>query len=113
MEDERHNWPRALYYKVCKCNANFAGYDCSKCAFGYYGKDCTQKKNLIRRNFLSLTTREKERYIRYVKKSKRDQSDFVVTSTSYEKIYRTVMHGEDPSHFFFDVTSYDLFTWMH
>ena len=113
MEDERHNWPGALYYKVCKCNANFAGYDCNKCAFGYYGSTCTQKKNLIRRNFLNLTAWEKERYMRYVKKSKEYRSDFVVTSTSYEEIYRTVMHGGDPSHFFSDVTRYDLFTWMH
>ena len=37
--DERHNWPHALYHKTCKCNSNFAGYDCSKCEFGYYGKD--------------------------------------------------------------------------
>ena len=113
MEDERHNWPRALYYKVCKCNANFAGYDCSKCAFGYYGSTCTQKKNLIRRNFLSLTAWEKDRYMRYVKKSKKDQSDFVVTSVPYEKIYRDVMHGYDPKPYFADVTNYDLFTWMH
>ena len=113
MEDERHNWPRALYYKVCKCNANFAGYDCSKCAFGYYGSTCTQKKNLIRRNFLSLKGSEKDQYMTYVKKSKKDQSDCVVTSTSYEEIYRTVMHGGDPKRFFSNVTNYDLFTWMH
>ena len=113
MEDERHNWPRALYYKVCKCNANFAGYDCSKCAFGYYGSTCTQKKNLIRRNFLSLTAWEKDRYMTYVKKSKKNQSDFVVTSVPYEKIYRDVMHGYDPKPYFADVTNYDLFTWMH
>ena len=38
-DDERHNWPHALYHKTCKCNSNFAGHDCSKCEFGYYGKD--------------------------------------------------------------------------
>ena len=38
-DDERHNWPHALYHKTCKCNSNFAGYDCSKCEFAYYGKD--------------------------------------------------------------------------
>ena len=27
MEDERHDWPRAIYHKVCKCNANYARYD--------------------------------------------------------------------------------------
>ena len=113
MEDERHNWPRALYNKVCICNANYAGYDCSKCAFGYYGKNCTQKKNLIRRNFLNLTAEEKDRYMRYVKMSKHYVSDFVVTSTSYEEISKTVMEGGDPKSYFYNVTNYDLFTWMH
>ena len=113
MDDERHNWPRALYHKVCKCNANYAGYDCSKCAFGYYGSTCTQEKNLIRRNFLSLTAQEKDRYMKYVSKSKEYASDFVVTSTPYNKINETVMKGDDPKDLFYDVTYYDLFTWIH
>ena len=104
MEDERHNWPRALYNKVCICNANYAGYDCSKCAFGYYGKNCTQKKNLIRRNFLNLTAEEKDRFMRYVNMSKHYVSDFVVTSTPYKKINKTVMEGGDPKSYFYDVT---------
>ena len=83
MKDERHNWPRALYNKVCICNANYAGYDCSKCTFGYYGKNCTQKKNLIRRNFLNLTAEEKDRYMRYFNMFMHYVSDFVVTSTPY------------------------------
>ena len=112
-DDERHNWPRALYHKVCKCNANYAGYDCSKCAFGYYGSTCTQKKNLIRRNFLSLTAQEKDRYMKYVSKSKEYASDFVVTSTPYNKINETIMKGDDPKDLFYDVTYYDLFTWIH
>ena len=113
MKDERHNWPRALYHKVCKCNANYAGYDCSKCAFGYYGSTCTKKKNLIRRNFLSLTAEEKDRYMKYVSMSKKCASDFVVTSTPYKEINETVMNGDDPEHLFYDVTYYDLFTWIH
>ena len=113
MEDERHNWPHGLYHKVCKCNANYAGYDCSKCAFGFYGSTCTQKKNLIRRNFLSLTTEEKDRYMRYVNMSKHYVSDFMVTSTPYEEINITLMEGDDPTYLFDNITNYDLFTWMH
>ena len=93
MRDERHNWPRALYHKVCKCNANYAGYDCSKCAFGYFGSTCTQKKNLTRRNFLSLTAEEKDRYMRYVNISKYSVSDFVVTSTPYKEIKKNRYGG--------------------
>ncbi|PFX12202.1 tyrosinase-like [Stylophora pistillata] len=113
-DDERHDWPHALYHKVCKCNKNYAGYDCSKCAFGYYrdGSNCTQK-NLIRRNFLNLSLEEKDRYMRYVNMSKYYESDYVVTSTPYAEINETVMKGGDPKGFFYNVTSYDLFTWMH
>ena len=113
MEDERHNWPRAIYHKVCKCNANYAGYDCSKCAFGYYGKNCTQKKNLIRRNFLNLTAEEKDRHTRYVNMSKHYVSDFMLTSTPYKEINITLMEGDDPTYLFDNITNYDLFTWMH
>ena len=51
--------------------------------------------------------------MRYVNMSKHYVSDFVVTSTSYEEINKTVMEGDDPKDFFYNVTNYDLYTWMH
>ena len=50
-DDDRHEWPHALYHRTCKCNASFGGYDCSKCEFGFYGSKCTQKKALKRKIF--------------------------------------------------------------
>ena len=35
QEDDRHDWPRAVYHNTCKCKSNFAGCDCSKCEFGF------------------------------------------------------------------------------
>ena len=55
--EERHNWPHALYHKTCKCNSNFAGYDCSKCEFSYYGKDWAQKKNPESQKFPQVVSR--------------------------------------------------------
>ena len=112
-KDERHDWPHALYHKTCKCHSNFASYDCSKCEFGYYGNNCTQKKTLMRKNFGKLPTEEKERYMRYINMSKYYESDYVVTSTPYEEINRTVQAGGDPSTLFHNITNYDLFVWMH
>lgn len=112
-EDERHNWPHALYNRTCKCNSNFGGYDCGKCEFGYRGINCTKKKTLTRRNFLKLSAQEKDRYMRYINESKYFLSDYVVSATFYEDINKDVEAGKDPSGLFFNVSNYDLFTWMH
>ena len=48
-DDERNNWPHSLYHKTRKCNSNFAVCYCSKCEFGYYGKDWAHKKTLTRK----------------------------------------------------------------
>ncbi|CAB4037486.1 tyrosinase, partial, partial [Paramuricea clavata] len=112
-DDERHNWPRALYNRTCKCNGNFGGYDCGKCEFGYRGVYCTKKKTLTRRNFLKLSAQEKDRYMRYVNESKYLLSDYVVTTKFYEEINEAVEADEDPSGLFYNVSNYDLFTWTH
>ena len=64
--DDRHNWPKSLYNRTCKCSSNFGGYDCGRCEYGYYGINCTQKKVLIRKNFAKLPDDEKDRYMRYI-----------------------------------------------
>ena len=112
-DDERHDWPHALYHRTCKCNSNFAGYDCTKCEFGYYGSYCTQKKTLTRKKFLKLSDEEKDRYMRYINMSRYFVSDYVVTLTSYKDINKTVMAGRDPRALFYNVSYYDLFVWMH
>ena len=103
----------AMTGRTCKCNSNFAGYDCSKCEFGYYGSYCTQKKTLTRKNFLKLSDEEKDRYMRYINISKYFISDYVVTFTTYEEINETVMAARDPRALFYNVSNYDLFAWMH
>ena len=65
-DDDRSDWPNALYNKTCKCNSNFAGYDCGKCEYGYHGNNCAQRKILMRKNFVKLSAQEKDRYMRYI-----------------------------------------------
>lgn len=71
-EDDRSLWPNPLYTRVCKCNANFGGYDCGDCEFGYHGTNCTcdQKTILKRKNFQTMSDEEKDRYMRYVNMSR-------------------------------------------
>ena len=66
VDDDRHNWPSGLYNKICTCHSNFAGFDCSKCEYGFHGKNCDQKKTLTRKNFAKLSDDEKDRYMRYI-----------------------------------------------
>ena len=113
IDDERHNWPIALYSRTCRCKGNYGGYDCGKCEFGYSGINCTKKKTLRRRNFLKLSAEEKDRYIRYINESKYFLSDYVVTTRFYKNISDIVEAGEDPSGLFHNISSYDLFTWLH
>ena len=112
-DDDRHNWPLALYNRACKCKGNFGGYDCGRCEFGYRGINCTEKKTLTRRNFLKLSAEEKDRYMQYINESKYFLSEYVVTTKFYDQIRETVEAGKDPSGLFQSVTNYDLFTWMH
>ena len=51
--------------------------------------------------------------MRYINMAKYFESDYVVTSTPYEEINRTVQAGEHPASLFHNVTNYDLFVWMH
>lgn len=69
-EDDRSLWPNPLYTRECKCNANFGGYDCGDCEFGYHGTNCDQKTILKRKNFQTMSDEEKDRYMRYVNMSR-------------------------------------------
>jgi hypothetical protein len=51
--------------------------------------------------------------MRYINESKYFLSDYVVSATFYEDINKDVEAGKDPSGLFFNVSNYDLFTWMH
>ena len=51
-----------LTCKLCTCNGNFFGPDCSECFFGWEGKNCdVKKKPLKRKNALSLSPEERKR----------------------------------------------------
>ena len=111
-DDERHNWPPALYHKTCKCNSNFAGYDCSKCEFGYYDNDCTQKKNPDSQKFSQVVSRG-EASVHQVHQHvqalhKRLCGDFDTIKWRCQQ-----KSNRDPTALFHNVSNYDLFVWIH
>ena len=57
-----------------------------------------RKKNLTRKNFLTLSAEEKDQYIRYINMSRHYISDYVVTLTPYsEEVKKSVKSNRDPT----------------
>ena len=104
----RDNWP---YYftSVCVCNGNYAGFDCSRCKYGYYGSDCSQKMVLDRRPISELTDSEWTEYINVLKASKNFQSGYFIfleeptgPNNNLTTLRKTTVNN-----------LYDLFIWQH
>ena len=103
----RNNWP---YYftRVCVCNGNYAGFDCSRCKYGYYGNDCSEKIVLPRRPISELSDSEWNDYISILKAARNFSSGYFVfleepsaPDTDLTTLRKTV------------VNLYDLFIWQH
>ena len=71
----RDNWTY-YYTQVCTCNDNYAGVDCSRCKYGYYGDNCTQSMVLPRRPISDLTDSEWAEYIDILKLAKNYDSGY-------------------------------------
>ena len=99
--------------RSCKCRGNFAGYDCSKCEYGYYGNECNQKKVLIRKNFAKLSSEEQDRFMMYMNMTRYVESDYLVSTAIYQEIDDTINNGGDPTRLFTIVSIHDLFVWLH
>ena len=104
----RNHWPY-YYTSVCRCNGNYAGFDCSRCKYGYYGSDCNEKMDCPRRPISELTSQEWTEYINTLIMSRTHQSGYFVflqEPTGPNHDLRTLNKTV--------VTSlYDLFIWQH
>ncbi|KAG7270566.1 hypothetical protein CRUP_000131 [Coryphaenoides rupestris] len=106
--DDRERWPLVFFNRTCRCAGPFMGPDCSDCSFGYFGADCGQRRESLRRNVLHLSRAERRRLVSYLNLAKTTHSpDYVVATGTY----REMENGSRP--LFADVSSYDVFVWMH
>ena len=102
--DVRTNWPH-YFTQVCECNGNFAGHDCGRCKFGYYGSDCSQKQVLPRRPIRELTNEE---WIAF--------NDVIRRTRTYDSGYKVVLEESTPGNASLVVTNislYHLYIWIH
>ena len=104
--DSRYRWPAFVFERVCSCEGNYWGADCSECKFGWTGENCDITKELvIRKSFDSLTPDEKL----IVSNGFRD----LKSETGYWSVV-----VEEPSNYsgtvkLENITTYDMFTYMH
>ncbi|XP_043928139.1 tyrosinase [Protopterus annectens] len=106
--DDREEWPTVFYNRTCKCAANFMGPNCGECFFGFTGSTCSDRRLLVRKNILQLTTAEKDKFLAYLSLAKHTPSrDYVIAVGTYADMN----NGTTPM--FRDINVYDLFVWMH
>lgn len=106
--DDREKWPLVFYNRTCQCAGNYMGFNCGECKFGYFGANCAERRDLIRRNIFHLSTSERQKFISYINLAKNTISpDYVIATGTYEQM------GNGTNPMFSDINVYDLFVWMH
>ncbi|XP_035288042.1 tyrosinase-like isoform X1 [Anguilla anguilla] len=106
--DDRERWPSVFYNRTCQCAGNYMGFDCGDCKFGFFGVNCAEKRESLRRNIFQLSVTERQKLISYLNLAKNTIStDYVIVTGTYEHMN----NGTDPM--FADASVYDVFVWMH
>uniref|UniRef100_A0A7N8XMW7 Tyrosinase n=1 Tax=Mastacembelus armatus TaxID=205130 RepID=A0A7N8XMW7_9TELE len=106
--DDREKWPLVFYNRTCQCAGNFMGFNCGDCKFGFFGQNCNERRESVRRNIFHLSRAERIRLVSYLNLAKQTVSrDYVVVTGTY----REMENGSNP--LFADVSVYDVFVWMH
>ena len=100
----RVNWPH-YYTRVCMCKDNYGGYDCSRCKFGYYGPDCSNKQVLPRRPVRDFSAQDWQQF-----------NDIIGKTRTYDSGYETVLQETTPGTADLvtaKVSLYHLYIWIH
>ncbi|KAM9853003.1 tyrosinase [Aulostomus maculatus] len=107
--DDRERWPLAFFNRTCRCAGNYGGVNCGECRFGYWGANCAEYRESVRRNLLTLSVAEQQKFISYLNLAKNTISrDYVISTATRAEMGE---NGENPM--FSDINTYDLFVWMH
>ena len=107
--DPRLNWPSYFFNRTCRCNGNYAGYDCGECKFGYEGNDCNTKSSPLRmrQNIMDMTDSEWEDY----------NNKIITAKNAEESRYVILLFNEADGNAFnakpVNISLYNMFVWMH
>uniref|UniRef100_A0A8C7WW53 Tyrosinase n=1 Tax=Oryzias sinensis TaxID=183150 RepID=A0A8C7WW53_9TELE len=107
--DDRERWPLAFFNRTCRCAGNYGGFNCGECRFGYWGSNCAEYRESVRRNIMSMSTTEQQKFISYLNLAKNTiNPDYVIATGTRAEMGE---NGESPM--FSDINTYDLFVWIH
>uniref|UniRef100_A0A4W3INW1 5,6-dihydroxyindole-2-carboxylic acid oxidase n=1 Tax=Callorhinchus milii TaxID=7868 RepID=A0A4W3INW1_CALMI len=109
-EDDRERWPLRFFNRTCRCAANYQGYKCGQCRFGWAGADCQQPVLRVRRDVLSLSTSQRARLVRALHLAKTTPHPDMVVATRH---YADILGSDGRSPQFDNVSIYNLFVWTH
>ncbi|XP_076876213.1 tyrosinase-like [Brachyhypopomus gauderio] len=106
--DDRERWPTVFFNRTCRCLQNFMGHNCGDCSFGYFGPNCAERRESVRKNIFQLSATERQNFIAYLNLAKNTVSqDYVIATGTYNEIINST------TPMFLNVSIYDLFVWMH
>ena len=112
-DDLRYLWPTRLFKKLCKCNDNYGGYDCSECKFGYAMNatgQCELQPVRVRKSLKKLDDWEPYVYVLNIAKYTKSRY-YVVTETFNTAIKHSSNKALMDS--IINPTLYNLFIWIH
>ncbi|XP_056156275.1 5,6-dihydroxyindole-2-carboxylic acid oxidase-like isoform X1 [Lampris incognitus] len=108
--DDRERWPARFFVRSCRCNGNFSGHDCGRCAHGRTGANCDQRVPVVRRNVMLLSAAEKRAFLNALDQAKRTvHPDLVIATRRYAEVF-----GPDGNTMQFEnISIYNYFVWSH
>ena len=103
--DQRFNWPKGFFLKVCKCKGNYDGFDCGECKFGYDNQNNCQTKlsTITRASVRQMSVADWQKYNMQLNRAK-------TTNTRYSVYTGGDIHSSSS---YSPVTLYNLAVSMH